>query len=80
MPAPTPVITKIGMAASGSQVIIHADNGLLNAQCNVQTSTNLTQWVTSASGWFDLSGNFSITNAIVTNAPRTFYRLQEVPQ
>jgi hypothetical protein len=79
-PAPTPVLTAIALAASGSEVIIHADNGLVNARCNVQTSTNLTQWVTSASGWFDLSGNFRITNAIVTNAPQTFYRLQEVPQ
>jgi len=81
LPAPTPVITSIALAAAGSKVIIHADNGLLNAQCNVQTSTNLTQpWVTSASGWFDLNGNFSITNAIVPNTPHTFYRLQEVPQ
>jgi hypothetical protein len=79
-PAPTPVITTMAIAAFGSQVIINADNGLVNAQCNVQTSTNLTQWVTSASGWFDLSGNFSITNAIATNAPQTFYRLQEVPK
>jgi hypothetical protein len=80
LPAPTPVITTIALVSAGSQVIINATNGLVNAQCNVQTSTNLTQWVTSASGWFDLSGNFSITNAIGTHAPQTFYRLQEVPQ
>ena len=63
-PIPTPVITTITLVVSGSKVIINADNGLLNAQCNVQTSTNLTQWATSASGWFDLNGNFSITNAV----------------
>ena len=79
LPVPTPVITTIAMTASGSQVIINADNGLVNAQCNVQTSTNLTQWTTSASGWFDLSGNFSITNAVAPQAPEMFYRLQQVP-
>jgi hypothetical protein len=79
LPAPTPVITAIALAASGSKVIIHANNGLLNARCNVLTSTNLTQWTTSSFGWFDLNGNCSITNAVAPNAPAMFYRLQQVP-
>jgi len=78
-PAPVPVIAKIALAASGSKVIINAGNGLLNARCNVLTSTNLTQWTTSTFGWFDLNGNCNITNAVDPQAPQTFYRLQQVP-
>ncbi len=77
-PIPTPVITSIAFAASGSKVIIHADNGLLNARCNVQTSTNLTQWTTSAAGTFDTNGNISVTNSVVPQAQAMFYKLQQV--
>ena len=78
VPIPTPVITKISLTTSGSQVIISADNGLLNAQCNVQTSTNLTQWTTSGSGLFDTSGNFSTTNVFAPQTQTMFYRLQQM--
>ena len=79
LPAPTPVITTIALAASGSKVIIHADNGLLNARCNILTSTNLTQWASSAAGTFDTNGNISITNSVVPHAQAMFYQLQELP-
>ena len=80
LPAPTPVLTAIALAASGSEVIIHADNGLVNAQCNVQQHEPDAVGDIGVGRWFDLSGNLSITNAIVTNAPQTFYRLQAVTQ
>jgi hypothetical protein len=59
----------------------YAFNGLLNAVYNVLNTTNvatpLTNWTVTATSVFNVSGNFSITNAIVPGMPQTFYLLQQ---
>ena len=79
MTPPHPVIGKITM--SGSNMILSGSNGLLNAVYNVLSTTNvatpLTNWTVTATGVFNVSGNFSITNAIVPGMPQTFYLLQQ---
>jgi hypothetical protein len=54
--------------------------GALGGTYLLLTSTNvatpLTNWTQVASGAFDGSGNFAITNAMATNASRSFFVLK----
>jgi len=36
----------------------------------------LSNWVVFATNAFDASGNFRVTNQIITNTPQQFYRLR----
>ena len=73
-----PVITDVHLAAGATNIIFSGTNGLVSGNYNVLSSTNLTQtnWTVEATGTFDGSGNFSITNAIMSGKPQKFYRLQ----
>ena len=74
-----PVITHVTL--SGQNVILSGTNGLMNAAFNLLSTTNLanplSNWTVTASGQFDVNGDFVITNAIVPGAQQTFYRLQQ---
>jgi hypothetical protein len=73
-----PIINSI--TTTGGNLIFGGANGVANAGYYVLSSTNLTtplsNWVVMATNHFDLSGAFSFTNAIKTNAPNQFYLLQ----
>jgi len=36
----------------------------------------LNQWLRAATNYFDSNGNFIFTNAVQTNSPQGFFRLQ----
>ena len=79
-PEPKPFITNIRV--SGSKVTASGNNGLVNAQYNVLTSTNiaapLSSWTIMTTQRFDSSGNFSFTNTATASSRQQFY-LIEVP-
>jgi autotransporter-associated beta strand protein len=74
---PHPVITGV-VTAAGTNLVFRGNNGLATGTYHVLSSTNLTQtnWTVEASGSFDGSGNFSVTNTITPGNPQKFYRLQ----
>jgi autotransporter-associated beta strand protein len=73
-----PVITNVYLAAGSTNIIFSGTNGFVSGNYNVLSSTNLAQtnWTVEATGTFDGSGNFSVTNAIMSGKPQKFYRLQ----
>ena len=73
-----PVITDVHLAAGATNIIFSGTNGLVSGNYNVLSSTNLAQtnWTVEATGTFDGSGNFYVTNAIMSGKPQKFYRLQ----
>jgi autotransporter-associated beta strand protein len=74
---PHPVIRHI--SASAGNFVFSGTNGYPSAPFAVLTSTNLTSsnWTVVATGNFDGSGTFSVTNAITPGMPQAFYRLQQ---
>ena len=73
-----PLITSVHLAAGSTNIIFGGTNGLVGGNYNVLSSTNLAQtnWTVEATGTFDGSGNFSVTNPITPGTPQKFYRLQ----
>ena len=68
------------LQASPAGLVISGSGGVANGKYYVLASTNLTvapvNWQRMATNWFDAGGNFIFTNAINTNWPQAFYRLQ----
>ncbi len=73
-----PVITSVHVATGTTNLVFSGTNGVLTGTYHVLSSTNLTQtnWTVEATGSFDGSGNFSVTNPIAAGNPYKFYRLQ----
>ncbi len=68
---------------SGNKYILSGISGEANAHYYLLASTNiglpLPLWTIIATNSFDGSGNFVFSNTVSPTAPRTFYRLQELP-
>jgi fibronectin type 3 domain-containing protein len=77
LPAP-PTITQFTVAGGNFSLI--GSGGIANSNYYVLASSNLTlpsaQWMRVATNQFDAGGHFALTNAINSNWPQTFYRLQ----
>ena len=71
-----PVI--IGPTVSGGNLVFSGMGGTANGTYYVLTSSNLLSgvWTRAATNSFDASGNFSVTNAISSNNPQLFYRVE----
>jgi outer membrane autotransporter protein len=78
-PAPTPPAFA-AVRSFGNGIVLSGGRGSTNGPYYVLTSTNLArprnQWIRSAFGQFDGSGNFVVTNSPGTDSPRQFYMLQ----
>jgi len=78
IPIPVLSLTKVG-----SNLVFTATNGMPGASCFILDTTNLTlpanQWLKLSSNVFNTNGDFTFTNAIVSNMPPTFYELGEMP-
>ena len=76
--ATPPTITST--TVSGGNLILSGTGGALGGTYLLLTSTNvatpLTNWTQVASGAFDGSGNFAITNAMATNVSQSFFVLK----
>jgi len=63
----------------GGNLFFGGSNGMANNVYHVVTSTNLllplTNWTMLSTGSFDLSGGFSVTNAINSGRRQLFYQL-----
>jgi autotransporter-associated beta strand protein len=76
----SPHIGAISSSGAGNSLALSGTGGIASASYYLLGSTNL---ATPASNWtrlltnqFDNNGNFNFTNAMDTNAPQSFYRLQ----
>ena len=78
--APQPQITAIGI--SGANLNLAGINGQSGRTYYTLTATNLTtpvvQWTPVGTNTFSANGDFSftVTNAVIPNARRQFYRLE----
>lgn len=76
--APLPRIVTSGVI--GSDLVFSGTNGVPSGTYQVLSSTNvaapIANWTSVASGNFDGSGNFSVTNAINASEPQRYYLLQ----
>jgi rhamnogalacturonan endolyase len=74
----SPTIARLNLA--GGNLTVSGTGGVNRWPYYLLASTNLTlpatQWTRVATNQFDTSGNFALTNAINSNWPQTFYRLQ----
>lgn len=72
-----PVIRNI--STSAGNLVFSGSSGYPNAPYAVLSSTDLasSNWTVVATGYFDGTGAFSVTNAIAPGAPRLFYRLEQ---
>jgi hypothetical protein len=77
-PPPPPYITAVTMI--GGNLIFTGTNGSAGMNYYVLSSTNLglplNLWPHLATNAFDLTGNFSFTNAIEAETPQRFFMLQ----
>lgn len=68
---------------AGTNVVIRGTNGPLNGAYRLLVSANLTlpldQWSISATGVFEPTGDFNLTNAIASESPENFYLIQLGP-
>jgi len=73
----------VTIAAAGTNVIIRGTNAQPFGSYLLLTATNLTlplnQWSVASTGAFDPSGNFNLTNPVLSGAPGGFYLLQLAP-
>jgi hypothetical protein len=71
------VINAVSLA--GGNIVFSGTNGYPSAPFTVLTSTNLASpnWTVVATGSFNGTGAFSVTNAITPGTPQAFYRLQQ---
>jgi hypothetical protein len=78
VPSQPPVFGNI--SAGGGSVVINGSNGAPGGDYYVLISTNValpsSNWTRVATNQFSGSGTFSFTNAILSNQPQLFYRLQ----
>lgn len=74
---PHPVIGRV--STSAGSFLFSGTGGYPNAPFTVLTSTSLTSstWTVVATGSFDGTGAFSVTNAIMPGTPQAFYRLAQ---
>ena len=72
----SPTIASLTM--SGGNLVISGTGGVDSWPYYLLASTNLasTSWMRVATNQFDSDGNFNLTNAVNSNWPHTFYRLQ----
>jgi hypothetical protein len=75
----SPTITGYQIVG-GTNLSISGSGGATNWPYYIEATTNLAsaQWTPIATNQFDSAGDFSatLTNAIETNQPQTFFRLQ----
>jgi polygalacturonase len=78
-PSPPVFASATYVPATGS-LVMTGTGGVTNGAYHVLASTNvaqpISQWTPIASGTFDSSGNFSITNPVQTNQPSRFFVLR----
>ena len=78
-----PALAVSGFNLTGSNLVIHAGNGLGGATCTVLTASNLalplSQWLPVGSLTLTNTGNFTVTatNAVNAGSGQQFYILQE---
>jgi len=75
----TPTPPTLGnVRLSGGKLIMSGTNGTPSAQYRILTSTNVTtpliSWTPVWTNQFDLTGNYSYTNTILTNGA-SYFRL-----
>lgn len=77
-PTSIPIISSISV--SGEDAVLSGTNGAPDWPYIVLTSTNVSlpssNWTIASTNSFDGSGNFILTNPLISGAPRLFYRLQ----
>ena len=75
---PTPGFSNI--SRSGTNVVISGTNGLVGANYEVLTATNIalpfSDWASIATNQFDSSGNFRFTNRIIPGELQRYFRLR----
>jgi hypothetical protein len=71
---------RLGVALSGTSLVINSTNGTPGETYYVLASTNLTtpwtNWFVLATNSFDMNGGSGFTNGLGTNSPRCFFRLE----
>lgn len=74
---PRAVIRNV--STSGGNFVFSGNSGTSGAPFAVLAATNLASanWTVVATGNFDSTGAFSVTNAITPTTPQTFYRLEQ---
>lgn len=70
----TPAITSLNYNATNA--ILFGAGGLPSSAYVLQTSTNLTTWISAITGHLDTLGNFSVTNPLPGGVSETFYRIK----
>jgi autotransporter-associated beta strand protein len=72
----SPAFTNFIM--SNGNVVVSGSGGVNSWPFLLLVATNLAaaQWLPVATNQFDASGNFNLTNAINSNSPATFYKLE----
>jgi hypothetical protein len=67
------------VSASAGNFVFSGTSGYPGSSFAVLTSTNLASpnWTVVATGNFDGTGAFSVTNAVTPGAPQAFYRLEQ---
>jgi glucose/arabinose dehydrogenase len=78
VPVQFPSITNVTVA--GGSVVLQGTNGPANQTYYIVASSNVTQsvdtWPAVATGLFDSSGNFNVTNPLNPSLRQRFYRVQ----
>jgi len=71
-----PVIS--GTSFDGSNIIIGAGSGIAYDPCWLLTCTNLAapNWSIATTNYFDVNGNTTFTNAVSTDEPARYFKLQ----
>ncbi|MFM2083003.1 MAG: hypothetical protein RL380_1694 [Verrucomicrobiota bacterium] len=76
--SPSPAFNSFTL--NGSELVFAGTNGTASGNYYVLTSTNVAtpvaSWTSIATNVFALDGSFSYTNAVDTNAPQNYFRLQ----
>jgi hypothetical protein len=75
-----PRVPRMGLALSGTNLVINCANGTPNGTCCVLMSTNLAlpraSWTVVGTNTFDGSGCCAITNRLGSNFPQQFFLLR----
>lgn len=73
-------VPRLGIALSGTNLVVHCTNGTAGGTYYVLASTNLmmpwTSWPVVATNSFDTNGCARFTNGLNPNSPRCFFRLE----
>ena len=67
-----------GTSFDGSNIIISAGSGIAYDPCWLLTCTNLVapNWSIVTTNYFDVNGNTIFTNAVSTDEPARYFKLQ----